>query len=202
MKKKGSETEGNKLKTGIFSGSFNPVHIGHLALANYLCEYEGLDELWFMVTPQNPLKTQKELWSDELRLKLVELSISDYPSFKLSDFEFHLPRPSYSVFTLEKLKEAYPDREFYFIIGSDNWARFDRWYQSERIIRENRIIIYPRPGFPVHEEALPPSVRLVHSPVFEISSTFIREALEARKDVRFFMHPKAWEYIHPYSSGR
>lgn len=192
----------NKLKTGIFSGSFNPVHIGHLALANYLCEYEGLDELWFMVTPQNPLKTQKELWSDEVRLKLVELSISDYPSFKLSDFEFHLPRPSYSVFTLEKLKATYPDREFYFIIGSDNWARFDRWYQSERIIRENRIIIYPRPGFPVDEEALPSSVRLVHSPVFEISSTFIREALEAEKDVRFFMHPKAWEYIHTYSFGR
>lgn len=202
MKKKGSETEGNKLKTGIFSGSFNPVHIGHLALANYLCEYEGLDEIWFMVTPQNPLKAQTDLWDDALRLKLVELSISDYPSFKASDFEFHLSRPSYSVTTLEKLKETYPDREFYFIIGSDNWARFDRWYQSERIIRENRIIIYPRPGFPVHEEALPASVRLVHSPVFEISSTFIREALEAGKDVRFFMHPKAWEYIHTYSFGR
>lgn len=186
----------NKLKTGIFSGSFNPVHIGHLALANYLCEYEGLDEIWFMVTPQNPLKTQKELWSDELRLKLVELSIRDYLSFKLSDFEFHLPRPSYSVFTLEKLKEAYPEREFYFIIGSDNWARFDRWYEAERIIRNNRILIYPRPGFPVQEEELPPSVRLVHSPTFEISSTFIREALEAGKDVRFFVHPRVWEYIH------
>lgn len=99
-------------KTGIFSGSFNPIHIGHLALANYLCEYEGLDEIWFMVSPQNPLKTKAELWSDELRLQLVELSISDYPRFRASDFEFHLPRPSYSVYTLEKLREAYPDREF------------------------------------------------------------------------------------------
>ena len=106
-------------KTGIFSGSFNPIHIGHLALANYLCEYEGLDEIWFMVSPQNPLKTKAELWSDELRLQLVELSISDYPRFRASDFEFHLSRPSYSVYTLEKLREAYPDREFYFIIGSD-----------------------------------------------------------------------------------
>lgn len=88
-------------KTGIFSGSFNPIHIGHLALANYLCEYEGLDEIWFMVSPQNPLKTKAELWSDELRLQLVELSISDYPRFRASDFEFHLPRPSYSVYTLE-----------------------------------------------------------------------------------------------------
>ena len=101
-----------KQKTGIFSGSFNPIHIGHLALANYLCEYEGLDEIWFMVSPQNPLKTKVELWSDELRLQLVELSISDYPRFRASDFEFHLPRPSYSVYTLEKLRETYPNREF------------------------------------------------------------------------------------------
>lgn len=184
-----------KLKTGIFSGSFNPIHIGHLALANYLCEYEGLDEIWFMVTPQNPLKTQAELWSDDLRLKLVELAIDDYTRFKVSDFEFHLPRPSYSVHTLEKLRETYPEREFHFIIGSDNWARFDRWYQSERIINENQIIIYPRPGFPVNETELPETVRLVHSPVFEISSTFIREALDTGKDIRYFLHPKVWEAI-------
>lgn len=185
----------SKLKTGIFSGSFNPIHIGHLALANYLCEYEGLEEIWFMVSPQNPLKAQTELWSDELRLKLVELSISGYPHFQASDFEFHLPRPSYSVHTLEKLREVYPEREFYFIIGADNWLRIDRWYQSERIIKENQIIIYPRPGFPVKEEELPETVRLVHSPVFEISSTFIREALNERKDVRYFVHHRVWEYI-------
>lgn len=185
----------NKQKTGIFSGSFNPIHIGHLALANYLCEYEGLDEIWFMVSPQNPLKAQEKLWNDELRLELVKLSISDYPRFQASDFEFHLPRPSYSVYTLEKLRETFPDREFYFIIGSDNWERFGYWYQSERIIKENQILIYSRPGFPVKEEELPETVRLVHSPVFEISSTFIREALDAGKDVRYFVHPKVWETI-------
>ena len=133
--------ESNKLKTGIFSGSFNPVHIGHLALANYLCEYEELDEVWFMVSPQNPLKAGTELWPDDLRLRLVELATEEYPRFRSSDFEFHLPRPSYSVHTLEKLHETYPERDFYLIIGSDNWARFDRWYQSERIIKENRILL-------------------------------------------------------------
>lgn len=184
-----------KLKTGIFSGSFNPVHIGHLALANYLCEYEGLHEVWFMVSPQNPLKAQDELWSDELRIKLVELSIGDYPHFRASDFEFHLPRPSYSVHTLEKLREAYPERDFYFIIGSDNWTCFDRWFESERIIAENQILIYPRSGHPVDRSTLPPSVRLVHTPLLDISSTFIRQALDEGKDVRYFLHPNAWEYI-------
>ena len=187
-----------KLKTGIFSGSFNPVHIGHLALANYLCEYEGLDEIWFMVSPQNPLKAGTELWPDDLRLRLVELATEEYPRFRSSDFEFHLPRPSYSVHTLEKLHETYPERDFYLIIGSDNWARFDRWYQSERIIKENRILIYHRPGFPVNENGLPETVRLVHSPTFEISSTFIRQALDEKKDVRYFLHPKVWEYIREY----
>ena len=100
-----------------------------------------------------------------------------------------------SVYTLEKLRETYPNREFYFIIGSDNWERFGYWYQSERIIKENQILIYPRPGFPVAAEELPETVRLVHSPVFEISSTFIREALKAGKDVRYFLHPKVWEQI-------
>lgn len=186
-----------KIKTGIFSGSFNPIHIGHLALANYLCEYEGLDEVWFLVSPQNPLKEQIELWSDELRLKLVELATEDYPRFHASDFEFHLPRPSYSVYTLQKLREAYPEREFYFIIGADNWARFDCWYQSERIIKENRILIYPRSGFPVDESLLPSTVSVVPTPLLEVSSTFIRLALSEGKDIRYFLHPKVWEYITP-----
>ncbi len=112
------------MKTGIFSGSFNPLHIGHLALANYLCEYEGLDEVWFLVTPHNPLKEEDELMDDTFRLKLVQLAIAGYPKFKASDIEFNLPRPSYTIHTLDKLKETYPDREFHLIIGSDNWTLF------------------------------------------------------------------------------
>lgn len=110
------------MKIGLFSGSFNPVHIGHLALANYLCEYEGLDELWFIVSPHNPLKEEEQLMDDELRLKLVKLAIDGYSKFRASDFEFHLPRPSYTIHTLDQLKQTYPEHVFYLIIGSDNWA--------------------------------------------------------------------------------
>lgn len=184
-----------KQKTGIFSGSFNPIHIGHLALANYLCEFEGLDELWFMVSPHNPLKEQADLWPNELRLKLVQLSIEGYPKFRASDFEFHLPRPSYTIDTLDQLKATYPDREFILIIGADNWALFNQWRQPERILSENRLLIYPRPGFSVNSNELPPTVRLVHSPLFEISATFIRQALAQGKDVRYFLHPAAYQQI-------
>ena len=190
-----------KTKTGIFSGSFNPIHIGHLALANYLCEFEGLDEVWFMVTPHNPFKKQADLWSDELRLQLVQLAIEGYPRFCASDFEFHLPRPSYTVHTLNRLKEVYPEREFQLIIGSDNWKVFDQWFESERIVSENKILVYPRPGFPVDASQLPPNVHLAHSPIFEISSTFIRQALAAGNDVRYFLHPAVYTKIKAIHSA-
>ncbi|MEL5895169.1 nicotinate (nicotinamide) nucleotide adenylyltransferase [Bacteroides sp. GD17] len=180
------------MNIGIFSGSFNPVHIGHLALANYLCEYEGLDEVWFMVTPHNPLKEEGELMDDKLRLELVQLAIADYPKFRASDFEFHLPRPSYTVHTLDKLKKAYPEHLFHLIVGSDNWLLFSRWYESERILAENPIIVYPRPGYPVNADSLPQHVKLASSPVFEISSTFIRRALSEGKNIRYFLHPAVY----------
>lgn len=180
------------MNIGIFSGSFNPIHIGHLALANYLCEYGGLDEVWFMVTPHNPLKEESGLMDDKLRLKLVRLAIEGYPRFRASDFECHLPRPSYTVHTLDALKQVYPQHAFHLVIGSDNWQLFPRWYESERILAENHILVYPRPGYPVEAASLPQNVRMVSSPVFEISSTFIRQAMAEGKDVRYFLHPAVY----------
>lgn len=184
-----------KRNTGIFSGSFNPIHIGHLALANYLCEFEGLDEVWFVVSPHNPLKNQADLLPDELRLELVRLATAEYPKFIASDFEFHLPRPSYTVTTLDRLKETFPDREFHLIIGSDNWHSFNQWREPERIIAENNLLIYPRAHFPITSAELPANVKLSDAPQFEISSTFIRQALSAGKDVRYFLHPAVYKRL-------
>jgi len=183
------------LKTGIFSGSFNPIHIGHLALANYLCEFAELDEIWFMVSPHNPLKEESNLLADHKRLELVELAIEGYPRFHASDFEFQLPRPSYTVHTLEKLKESYPEREFHLIIGSDNWSLFSLWKDSEQIITGTPILIYPRPGFSIDEKQLPEGVSLVSAPLLDVSSTFIREAISTGKDIRYFLPPAVYKMI-------
>ena len=184
-----------KIKTGIFGGSFNPIHIGHLALANFLCEYSDLDEVWFMVSPHNPLKEQQDLWDDNLRLTLVQKAIADYPSFKASDFEFHLPRPSYMIHTLKELQKTHPDREFELIIGADNWLVFPRWFHSEEIINNFQILIYPRLGYEIDTTTLPNSVRLIQTPIIEVSSTFIREAIQEGRDVRYFLHAEVYNHL-------
>lgn len=187
-----------KIKTGIFGGSFNPIHIGHLALANYLCEYSGLDEVWFLVSPHNPLKEQSDLWDDNLRLELVRLAVADYPKFRASDFEFHLPRPSYMLHTLDALQLTYPERAFTLIIGADNWELFPRWYRADEILDRHQIMVYPRPGYRVDAHTLPSSVQLVDTPLLEISSTFIRRSLQEGKDVRYFLHPAVFARISQF----
>lgn len=184
------------IRTGIFGGSFNPIHIGHLALANYLCEYTDLDEVWFVVSPQNPFKANSsDLWDDDLRLELARLAVEDYPKFRACDIEFHLPRPSYMVNTLEALQANHPDREFVLVIGADNWISFPRWKDADKICSRHRLMVYPRPGCEIDASTLPEGVQLVHTPLLEVSSTFIRESLKQGKDVRYFVHPKVWKKI-------
>lgn len=180
---------------GIFSGSFNPIHIGHLALANWLCEYEPLDELWFLVTPHNPLKAEDTLMNDCFRMELVETSIKDYDKFKASDFEFSLPRPSYTIDTLRALREAYPEVTFILIVGSDSWNNIGRWKESEALIREFPVWVYPRQGYEAVVSPSHPTVRSVDAPVMDVSSTFIRASIKAGKDVRFFMPEAIRTYL-------
>jgi nicotinate-nucleotide adenylyltransferase len=174
-------------KIGIFSGSFNPVHIGHLALANWLCEYEDLEEVWFLVTPRNPLKESGELIDYFIRIEMVKAAVSDYAKLKVSAFESFLPCPSYTIDTLRALRNTYPGHQFYLLIGADNWAIMPQWKDSHALMEEFPMLIYPRLGFDVTIPSNYPNIRKVDAPLLEISSSFIRQAIRDGKDVRFFL---------------
>ncbi|MCR4765705.1 MAG: nicotinate-nucleotide adenylyltransferase [Bacteroidaceae bacterium] len=184
-------------KVALYFGSFNPIHIGHLALANYICEYGGVDELWFVVSPKNPFKQQADLMDDELRLRLVRSAITDYSKFQVCDVEFSMPRPSYTYNTLQKLQELYPHNDYSLLIGADNWQNLKNWFCGEVIMNSYSIIIYPRPGFSIDARKLPTNIRLLDAPQLEVSSTFIRQSLAEGKDVRFFLHPSVWKELMP-----
>ena len=171
-------------KVGIFGGSFNPIHTGHIALAKSLCEKAGLDEVWFMVSPMNPFKkTATDLLDDHLRLEMVEKALEKEPQLKACDYEFHMPRPSYMYDTLTSMQRDYPDREFVLIIGGDNWKMFHRWYRWEDILRKFRIIIYPRQGADIDISSLPSNVCLVETELYNISSTEIRNKISLGEDI-------------------
>ena len=185
-----------KKQVGIFSGSFNPVHVGHLILANYMREFTYLDEVWFVVTPHNPLKSAADLLDDDIRLEMMKIAVRDYDNLIVSDVEFDMPKPSYTIDTLTKLKAENPDSEFTLIIGGDNWIKFPRWKEHERLVKEYKILIYPRLDSEVKTpEALSQNVKLVDAPIVEISSTFIRESIRAGKDVRAFLPENVYDYI-------
>ena len=157
-------------------------------MANCLCEFDELDEVWFLITPHNPLKNREELLDDRLRLELGQAAVAAYPRFKVSDFEFSLPQPSYTIDALHALKSCYPDHQFHFIMGADNWAQIDRWKNPRQLIEEFPIVVYPRKGYEIEIPAeYSRQVRKVNAPLMEISSTFIRESYQAGKDVRFFL---------------
>ena len=182
-------------KVALYFGSFNPIHVGHLALANFLVEFGEIDELWFVVSPRNPFKQQADLMDDDFRLQLVQLAIKDYPKFQACDVEFSLPRPSYTYNTLQKLKELYPQCEFSILMGADNWPNLKDWYKGEMIMKQYPIIVYPRPGYEIDTINLPENVRFVDAPQFDVSSSFIRKSMQEGKDVRYFLHPEVWSAI-------
>ncbi len=193
----------DKKQIGVFSGSFNPIHMGHLMLANYITEFTHIDEIWFVVTPHNPLKVVSNLAEEETRLKMCQLAVEDFPKLKVSEIEFSMPKPSFTVDTLDKLKNEYPELCFTLIIGADNWNEFHLWKEYKRIREENEILIYPRLGEElIIETPFSNNVKSVDAPILQISSTFIRTSIRKDIDIRAFLPNKVHEYIETHKLYR
>ncbi|NOZ45822.1 MAG: nicotinate-nucleotide adenylyltransferase [Chlorobi bacterium] len=183
------------MKTGLFFGSFNPVHIGHLAIANYMVEFTDLNEFWFVVSPHNPLKEKKSLLKSHHRFDMVYKAIENDIRFQVTDIEFRLPQPSYTINTLAYLRERYPKYEFSLIMGMDNLENIQKWKNYEEIINNYRILVYPRPKSKKNEWSNKKNINLVEAPIMEISSSFIRKAIKEKKDIRYFLPSRVYEYI-------
>lgn len=185
-------------KVGLFFGSFNPIHIGHLILANYILEHTDMDELWFVVSPQNPFKEKKSLLKDHNRLDMVQLAVKNYPKMRASNVEFSLPQPSYTIDTLTYLHEKHSDYSFSLIMGEDNLQSLHKWKNSETLIKNHHIIVYPRmydgekkdPEYLQHE-----NISLIEAPVIELSATEIRNMIKTGKNVRPMLPPEVFEYL-------
>ena len=184
------------MTVGLFFGSFNPIHIGHLAIANYMLSFMEIEELWLVVSPHNPFKKRQNMLSEADRLRLVNLAIEGHSSYRSCDLEFHMPKPSYTINTLARLTDRYPQRKFALIMGSDNLAQFHKWKNSEAIIANFHRYIYPRPDTPPHLMKNIPNATVVDAPLMDISSSFIRRAIAAGKDVPFYLHEKVYQYIN------
>lgn len=185
-------------KIGLFFGSFNPIHIGHLILGNYFLEHTDMEELWFVVSPQNPFKEKKSLLKDHHRLDMVQLALKNYPKMRASNVEFSLPQPSYTIDTLTHLKEKYPDHTFALIMGEDNLASLPKWKNHEKLLADFQIIVYPR----AYQEKLSQekylqheNIRLIEAPMIELSATEIRSMIKEGKNVRPMLPPEVFDYL-------
>lgn len=185
-----------KKRIGIYSGSFNPIHLGHQKIAEHLIENQLVDEVWFVVSPCNPLKNQSDLIDEYLRLDMLMLAIQNHPSFKASDVEFTMPIPSYSIDTLHELESQFSDYQFILIIGSDNALVFDQWKNHLQILDEFPVLVYPRRGYDFTEVAdIYPQMQLLNTPFYDISSSLIREFIAQKKDVSSWLHPSVYQFI-------
>ncbi|SEF78778.1 nicotinate-nucleotide adenylyltransferase [Halpernia humi] len=184
-------------KIGLFFGSFNPIHIGHLILANYILENTDMDELWFVVSPQNPFKEKKSLLNDHNRLAMVRLAIKNYPQMRASNIEFSLPTPSYTIDTLIYLKEKYPKNSFSLIMGEDNLKSLHKWKNFELLIKNYQIIVYPRTSSEERPEITwnQENIHRISAPIIELSATEIRRMIRDKKNVRPMLPPEVFEYL-------
>ena len=188
-----ADSHNPKAKIGIFGGSFNPIHSGHISLARQLRQLAGLDEVWLMVSPQNPLKQgSNELLDDRLRYQLARIALHGEEGIRACDYELQLPKPSYTWNTLQHLHQDFPDHTFVLLIGGDNWQHFHRWYKADDILREYQLVVYPRRGSETDAATLPSSVRIVSTELIDISSTEIRKRIKARQPI-FGMVPPTIE---------
>ena len=185
------------MKIGLYFGTFNPIHVGHLIIANHLAENSDLEQVWIVVTPHNPLKQKSSLLDDHHRLQMVFLATEDYPKIKPSDIEFKLPQPNYTVNTLVHLQEKFPQHEFSLIMGEDNLNSLQKWKNYEAILQNHQIYVYPRIGADVLKPQFKNHAKIhkVDAPIVEISSTFIREGIKNKKNIQPMLPQKVWEYI-------
>lgn len=184
------------MKIGLFFGSFNPIHLGHMVVAGYMLEFTGFDQLWFVVSPLNPLKKQNDLVSDLHRLKMVQLAVEEFSSrIKVCDIEMSMPLPSYTIDTINLLKTKYPEHNFSIILGSDSMDSITLWKDYEKLLSNNHLLIYPRMGSDLVAIKNKYSVDVINAPIVDISSTFIRGLISQGKDIRYFVPPSVAHYI-------
>lgn len=185
------------MKIGLFFGTFNPIHIGHMIIANYMAEFSDLDEVWFVVTPRSPFKQKATLLSNHHRLALANIAVENYPKIKTSDIEFNLQQPNYTINTLIHLEEKFPDRQFCLLLGEDNLKGFQKWKNYETILKNYELYVYPR----ISEEKIAqefmnhPKIHRINAPIVQISSTFIRKAIKDKKDISTMLPFHVWKYI-------
>lgn len=180
---------------GILGGSFNPVHIGHMMIASYLTQWKIVDRVWLTLSPRNPLKDSAELISDLTRLSMLKIACAGIPDIEICDIELSMPRPSYTISTLRVLAKRYPSKRFKLVVGSDNWNIFQQWKDSDEILERFGVIVYPRPGKPIDDDRHVDGMEVVHPPLVDLSSTFVRAALAKGRNMNSFLPSGVYDYI-------